>query len=489
MELKELLGHLVLYKYDGEADPVIKSLEMDSREVKPGSLFFCIKGFTVDGHNYVGQAEKNGASAIIAERQVEAGIPVILVRDSRRAMAVLANVFYGYPTAGMNVIGVTGTNGKTTVTHLLENIFRDAGEKTGLIGTIHNKIGDKMYDVTNTTPESLPLQKLFKDMRDEKVDTAIMEVSSHALDLGRVRGIDFSIAIFTNLTQDHLDYHHTMEEYRRSKGLLFTLLGNAYKPDERKIAVLNADDTASEEFMRGTAAQVITYGIDKPADVAAKNIKLKAGGTTFLLETPNESLEISMDLIGKFSVYNVLAAVAAAFGAGVPLAEAAGSISSVRGVAGRFEPVDAGQEFAVIVDYAHTPDSLENVLVTVNQFAEGDVHVIVGCGGDRDRAKRPLMAQIAVKYADKPVFTSDNPRSEDPEAIIRDMEEGVKGYEYVKITDRSEAIKHAVKNAKKGDVVLIAGKGHETYQIIGDRVLDFDDRLVAYDAIKELGGK
>ncbi len=489
MELKELLGHLVLYKYDGEADPVIKSLEMDSREVQPGSLFFCIKGFTVDGHDYVWQAEKNGASAVIAERPVEAGVPVILVRDSRRAMAVLANVFYGYPTAGMNVIGVTGTNGKTTVTHLLEKIFKDAGDKTGLIGTIHNKIGDQMYDVTNTTPESLPLQKLFKAMKDEQVKTAIMEVSSHALDLGRVRGIDYSIAIFTNLTQDHLDYHRTMDDYRRSKGLLFTLLGNAYKPDEQKIAVLNADDDASEEFMKGTAAQVITYGIDRPADIAAKNIKLGSGGTTFLLETPNESLEIRMDLMGKFSVYNVLAAVTAAYGAGIPLADAAASISSVKGVAGRFEPVDAGQDFAVIVDYAHTPDSLENVLATVNQFAEGDVHVIVGCGGDRDRAKRPLMAQIAVKYADKPVFTSDNPRSEDPETIIRDMEEGVKGHKYEKITDRSEAIKHAVKHAQKGDVVLIAGKGHETYQIIGDRVIDFDDRVVAYDAIKELGGR
>lgn len=485
MKLHSLLEHLILYTKNGVENPEIKSIEMDSRAVKPGSLFICIKGYTVDGHDYARQAEKNGAVAIVAERKIEADVPVIYVNDTKRAMAIFANVFYEHPTSKMKVIGVTGTNGKTTITHLLEKIFRRAGDKTGLIGTINMKIGDEVIPTSNTTPESLTLQKTFKQMVDQDVETVLMEVSSHALDMGRVRGVDFDIAVFTNLTQDHLDYHKDMDDYRRAKGLLFAQLGNVYTNSKIKIAVLNNDDQASEEYKKSTAAQVITYGIDNVSDVMATNIKMTNKGTQFSLSMPHDSCKINMKLIGKFSVYNVLAATAAAYAQGVPLEEIKESIEQLDGVPGRFEAVDAGQEFTVIVDYAHTPDSLENVLTTIKQFANGKVFVVVGCGGDRDKAKRPLMAQIAVAHADIPIFTSDNPRSEDPEQIIKDMEAGVIGANYEKIVDRKHAIEYAVNQANKDDVILIAGKGHETYQIIGNNVYDFDDRLVARHAIKE----
>lgn len=484
MKLHSLLEHLILYKYDKEDNPEIRSIEMDSREVRQGSLFFCIKGYTVDGHDFVDQAIENGAVAIIAERKLDVDVPVIIVSDSKRTMAILANVFYDHPTSRMQVVGVTGTNGKTTVTHMLERIFQDAGKKTGLIGTIHMKIGNETFPTKNTTPESLTLQSMFRRMADEKVDTALMEVSSHALDLGRVRGVDYDIAVFTNLSQDHLDYHRDMADYRRAKGLLFAQLGNVYD-GKKKIAVLNNDDEASEEYRKSTAAQVITYGIEQPSDITAENIHITNKGTTFTLKTTQETMKVEMKLIGKFSVYNVLASVAAAMAAGLPMSTVKESIASIEGVDGRFEPVYEGQDFMVIVDYAHTPDSLENVLTTINQFAEGEVTVIVGTGGDRDRTKRPLMAKIAVEHSDYAIFTSDNPRSEDPEQILRDMEAGVPGGDYTTIVDRKEAIAHAVHRAEKGDVILIAGKGHETYQIIGDQVFDFDDRIVARNAIKE----
>jgi len=484
MKLQKLLESLhAIVPYKGE-NPEITSIENDNRKVQKGSLFICIKGYTVDGHDFAESAVKNGAVAILAERPLDLEVPVLLVNDTTRAMAVLADAFYGQPTKSLHLIGITGTNGKTTTSHLIEKIFADAGEKTGLIGTMYTKIADKTMETKNTTPESLTLQKTFKQMVDAGVNTAVMEVSSHALDLGRVHGCDYNVAVFTNLTQDHLDYHQTMEEYKRTKSLLFAQLGNTFDLNMPKFAVLNADDTAAEMYSRSTAAHVVTYGIEQEADIKAKNIQMTPKGTVFDLEIKGVSYPIRMQLIGKFSVYNVLASITTALVSGLKIEQIIQSIESVEGVAGRFELVNAGQDFTVIVDYAHTPDSLENVLKTIQHFAEKKVFVIVGCGGDRDRTKRPIMAQIACKFATDPILTSDNPRSEDPVDILNDMEAGVQGENYQVIPDRRKAIFTAVSQASPGDVILIAGKGHETYQIIGKEVLDFDDRLVAREAIK-----
>lgn len=479
--LLKFLHPLVPYKGD---NPEITAIHNDSRLVEPGSLFICIKGHTVDGHDFAQTAVEKGAAAILAEREMQLDVPVIIVKDTYRAMAVLADAFYGQPSHKLHLIGITGTNGKTTTSHLIEKIFSDAGQKTGLIGTMYTKIGDETFETKNTTPESLMLQKTFKQMIDSGVETAVMEVSSHALVYGRVHGCDYNVAVFTNLTQDHLDYHKTMDEYRRAKSLLFSQLGNTFSHEKPKFAVLNADDPVSREYIQSTAAHVVTYGIDQPADIKAANLKIAANGTVFDLITPYGVEKISMKLIGKFSVYNVLASIGACLVSDIPLKQIIKSIEEVEGVPGRFELVNAGQDFAVIVDYAHTPDSLENVLKTIKQFAERNIYVVVGCGGDRDRTKRPLMAKIACQYATHPIFTSDNPRSEDPLKIIRDMEEGVKGKQYKSIVDRKEAIYYAINNAQKGDVILIAGKGHETYQQIGSEVFDFDDRVVAKEAIE-----
>lgn len=485
MRLQELLKNLHPLSPLTGGNPEITSIENDNRKVQQGSLFVCIKGYTVDGHEFAESAVKNGAVAILAERQLQLDVPVVIVNDTNRAMAVLADAFYEHPTKRLHLIGITGTNGKTTTSHLIEKILTDSGKKTGLIGTMYTKIGNEILETKNTTPESLTLQKTFKQMVDSHVEAAVMEVSSHALDLGRVQGCDYNVAVFTNLTQDHLDYHHTMEEYKRAKSLLFSQLGNTFDVEHPKFAVLNADDPASETYKKSTAAHVVTYGIDHQADIKATNIEMTSSGTSFELAVSGKVYSMKIQLIGKFSIYNVLASVTAALVSGISLEQIIQSIENVKGVAGRVELVNAGQNFTVIVDYAHTPDSLENVLKTVQQFAKGKIFVVVGCGGDRDRTKRPLMAKIACRYATDPIFTSDNPRSEDPLAILKEMEEGVHGENYLVIPDRKEAIVKAVASAAAGDIILIAGKGHETYQIIGKQVHDFDDRLVAQKAILE----
>lgn len=485
MKLQTLLSQLQNMKLSGNENPDILSIEMDSREVKEGSLFICISGYTVDGHDYAEQAVRRGAAAVLSEKPLSLPVPVIVVNNTKRAMALLADTFYGQPTHNLHLIGVTGTNGKTSTTHLIEKILQNNSLATGLIGTMYIKIGDEQLSVKNTTPESLTLQKTFGTMVERGVSHAIMEVSSHALHMGRVHGCDYDVAVFTNLTQDHLDYHQTMDSYRAAKGLLFSQLGNKFVQNKPKTAVLNGDDSASSEFMKMTAAHVLTYGIDSECDVMAKNIAMSPSGTSFDLVTPHGREKVNMKLIGKFSIYNALAAAAASLASNVPLSIIAATLGEIEGVRGRFEVVDGGQDFSVIVDYAHTPDSLENVLSTVKQFVLGKTFVVVGCGGDRDRTKRKIMAQIAVKYADEPIFTSDNPRSEDPVAILNEMEDGVRGEYYHSIENREKAICFAVANAKPGDVILIAGKGHETYQQIGTQIFDFDDREVALKAIKE----
>jgi UDP-N-acetylmuramoyl-L-alanyl-D-glutamate--2,6-diaminopimelate ligase len=485
MKLQELIAHLHLVVTYTGPDPEITNIENDNRKVVNGSLFICLKGYTVDGHDYAKSAVLNGASAVLAEKPLDLDVPVIIVKDTYRAMAILADAFYGQPSHDLHLIGVTGTNGKTTTSHLIETIFSYQNKKTGLIGTMYTKIGEEKVENKNTTPESLVLQKTFRNMIDQKVEMAVMEVSSHALHLGRVHGCDFNIAVFTNLSQDHLDYHESMEDYKQAKQLLFSQLGNTFNNRKPKYAILNADDPTVNEFTKATAAHVLTYGIDSDADIKADNIRMTPKGTTFDIVVNSVRFPISIQLAGKFNIYNVLASVATALVSKIGISEIIAALETIEGVPGRFELVDAGQDFSVIVDYAHTPEALENVLKTIKQFSESKIFVVIGCGGDRDKTKRPLMAEIACRYATNPIFTSDNPRSEDPVAILKDMEVGVKDHNYHSIVDRREAITFAIREAKAGDILLIAGKGHETYQIIGDKTFDFDDRLVAKEAIKE----
>ncbi|WP_284140902.1 MULTISPECIES: UDP-N-acetylmuramoyl-L-alanyl-D-glutamate--2,6-diaminopimelate ligase [unclassified Virgibacillus] len=485
MKLLELLTPVPFYTSYSELDNIeVQSLKIDSRAIEQGDVFICITGFSVDGHNYIPQAIENGAVAIIAEKKVEAAVPVIVVSDTTRALALLASHFYNYPSSQLPLIGITGTNGKTTITYLLDSIYRVNGKKTGVIGTIQMKIGDEAFPIQNTTPDALFLQRTFHQMIEAGVEQGIMEVSSHALDQGRVHGTDFDIAIFTNLSQDHLDYHKDLDDYLRAKSLLFAQLGNSYIKAGRKFAILNADDSSIDLLKRSTAQHVLTYGCRNDADVSATDIQLHAGETTYTLVTPIGTINVKSRLIGMFNVYNMLAAASAAIADGVNLQVIKQAFETIPGVNGRFEPVKAGQDFGVIVDYAHTPDSLENVLQTVQEFVKGKIYAIVGCGGDRDRTKRPLMAQIATKYADHAVLTSDNPRTEQPEAILQDMVNGLtKETNYEVIVDRKQAIHHAVALAKNDDIILIAGKGHETYQQIGHEKLHFDDREVAQEAI------
>ncbi|MFI8686367.1 UDP-N-acetylmuramoyl-L-alanyl-D-glutamate--2,6-diaminopimelate ligase [Rossellomorea sp. NPDC077527] len=484
MRLHTLLEVLPFFSVQGEGNPAISNIANHHKKVKSGDLFICINGLEIDSHSLAGVAERNGAAAILAERTLEVDIPVIVVPDTKKAMAILADYFYKQPSHQLFLVGVTGTNGKTTTTLLIDQVFTQSGMKTGLIGTMHIKVGDELQVSHNTTPDSLTLQQTFRSFCDKGVRSAIMEVSSHALDQGRVHGCDYDIAVFTNLTQDHLDYHKTMDNYRNAKGLLFSQLGNTYFKKSPKYAIINKDDEAADYFIKSTAAHVVTYGLSPSADFHAKDLILGATETQFTLVSPFGEQKMVLKLAGQFNVYNALAAIATAFAAGIPIEESIGSLEKAKGVRGRFETISEGQPFSVIVDYAHTPDGLKNVLETIQTIVAGKVIVVVGCGGDRDRIKRPIMAEIACDYGDYAIFTSDNPRTEDPVGILKDMESGVFGKQYQLIVDRKEAIKVALNRAQPGDVVLIAGKGHETYQIIGNNVYDFDDREVARHFIK-----
>jgi UDP-N-acetylmuramoyl-L-alanyl-D-glutamate--2,6-diaminopimelate ligase len=491
MLLKELAPLLWGARIVGDGDASFTEAQYDSRKVGPGHLFICVPGLVADGHDFAPKAVAAGASALVAERPLDLPVAQLIVPDARYAMAVIASHIYGYPSLGMQVIGVTGTNGKTTTTYLLEHILSDCGKKTGLMGTIRTTIGGVSAAAERTTQEALDLQRSLRRMADAGTQYAIMEVSSHALELGRVKGTRFRTAIFTNLTQDHLDFHHTMDHYKAAKGLLFSRLGNTFsgRPEDRQFAVLNADDEASELYAKLTSAQVIRYGIDSPCDVRATNIRMTSEGTSFTVETPAGTAEFRMRLVGKFNVYNALAAIAASLAEGIALDDIRDSLARVKAIDGRMERVDAGQPYLVLVDYSHTPDGLENALKTIREFAEGRVITVFGCGGDRDRTKRPIMGRIAAHYSDYVYVTSDNPRSEDPEAILRDIVPGIAATgmapdRYEAIADRRLAIQLAIDRAGLHDVVLIAGKGHETYQEIQGVKHDFDDRRVAEEAIR-----
>ncbi len=489
MKLNQLIASIPTAKVIGKTEAVdIKNISIDSRKVRNGDLFVCIRGALLDGHKFATLAIENGAVALLVEEQLPLSVPQVIVRDTVRGLAIVSDRFFGHPTHSLNVIAVTGTNGKTTTTNLIESICKDHGKKTGLIGTIEARIGDQVIPVKNTTPDALVLQSLFNQMKQEHTDYAIIEASSRALQVGRLWGSRVKTAVFTNLTQDHLDEHGTMDHYKHAKGLLFSQLGNAYEGDHEStpVAILNVDDFASSYFASVTAAPIITYGIEEDADVRAIDVTVGQNGTSFKLQTFCGNTDVSLRMIGKFNVYNALAAIATCLHGGLPLQSIVKSLEAIPGVSGRFETVDVGQAFTVIVDYAHTPDSLENVLSSVREFVKGKVYCVFGCGGDRDRTKRPLMGGIAAKLSDVAIVTSDNPRSEDPERIIEDVIQGMNQFQnpFVNIVDRREAVHYALSLAKAGDVVVIAGKGHETYQTIKGVDHHFDDREVARNYLR-----
>lgn len=491
MNLLELSGLFAVSKIIGDGNVEITGVQSDSRQAGPGDLFICVRGLKVDGHRFADKAVEQGAVALVVEEPLPLDVPMLVVKDARFAMSVIANHFYGYPSHSMKVLGVTGTNGKTTTTYMLEKILNDRGFRTGLMGTVRMRIGDEVFPTENTTQEALELQRNFRRMVEAGTEYCIMEVSSHALDLGRVKSTRFRSALFTNLTQDHLDYHKTMEEYRAAKGLFFSRLGNgvAKTEAERSYAVLNADDPAGSHYARQAAVETLTYGIENDADIRATDIRITAKGTGFRLTTFKGATDIHLKLVGKFNVYNSLGAVAVALLEGVSLEQVKESLEALPSVEGRMEAVDEGQDFLVLVDYAHTPDGLENALAAVKEVAEGRIITVFGCGGDRDRTKRPKMGRIAALYSDYVIVTSDNPRSEEPEAILADIEPGVTdagltGERYAMIADRRTAIQKAIEMASPKDVVLIAGKGHETYQLVKGATLHFDDREEARFALR-----
>jgi UDP-N-acetylmuramoyl-L-alanyl-D-glutamate--2,6-diaminopimelate ligase len=458
-------------------DVEISGLAYDNRSVTPGDLFFCVPGFTRDGHEFARDAVERGAVALVSQRRLDLGIAEVVVPAVRAAMAPAAARFYGDPSAELQIAGVTGTNGKTTTAFLLRALLEAAGRRTGLLGTVTSVIGGIEHPVQRTTPEAIDLQRTFRAMLDLGDVACAMEVSSHALELRRADAIHFAAGVFTNLTQDHLDFHPTMEAYFLAKRRLFT---DAAVPAP---AVINIDDGYGSR-LADELPEAITFALEREATYRAVDVQTGLHGSRFTVAGPDGDIELSSPLRGRFNVYNVLGAFATAHALGVPMDTAAGAVETAGHVPGRFQPVDEGQDFAVLVDYAHTPDSLENVLVAARELAPGRLHVVFGAGGDRDRGKRPIMGRIARSLADRVIVTSDNPRSEDPEAIIDEILEGA-GPDVEHFVDRREAIERAIAAAHTGDVVVIAGKGHEQGQEFnGGRKIPFDDATVARDALR-----
>ncbi len=481
MRSPELARILKAEKFEG-SDLEIKGISYNSRAVKKGDVFFCIPGERTDGHYFAREALSRGAVGLVVEKWVEeVNAPFqILVKNSREALAKASAFLYREPSKDFLLIGVTGTNGKTTTTYLLESIFKSGGKKSGLIGTVEYRIGDKIILPERTTPESSDLQRIFLQMKKEGVQAVAMEVSSHAIHQGRVSFCFYDRLIFTNLSQDHLDYHKTMEEYFEVKKSLFE-----HNPEAMRI--LNADDSYGERLLKELSGEKISYGIKK-GEVKAENIVVLPESVFFSLLSPWGKISIKLKLKGRFNVYNALAASTAALSVGFSLEDVANGLESVERVPGRLEPVDLGQDFMILIDYAHTPDGLKSVLETCREVTPGKLIVVFGCGGDRDRKKRPLMGRIAAELADYTIITSDNPRSEEPREIIKEIEKGYlsssKKAPYEKITERREAIIRAIWLAEKGDTVVIAGKGHERYQIFKDRKVHFDDFEVAKNILK-----
>ena len=486
MQLKKLLAAIPTASIVGSTDRDVAGLAYDSRRVQRDTLFVALRGEKTDGHQFVDQAVERGATVIVYDREAKTPhATLVRVENARHAMADLAAAFYNRPVRRLKMAGVTGTNGKTTTTFLLKHICEKTGMRCGLIGTVRYEIGERILPAVRTTPESLELQELLAQMVNSGCKAAAMEVSSHAIAQERTRGLEFDVAVFTNLTQDHLDFHGTMEAYFESKLKLFTGLASQ-EHKKKAAAVVNLDDRYGEKIIErlGNEVPVVTYGLGARADFRASNYRPEFTGTSYQLDAHGKSYLVRVPLIGRFNVANSLAALAAANSLGIPLRDAILSLGKAPQVPGRLEAVPAKRQFQVFVDYAHTPDALLNVLKTVRELSPRKVICVFGCGGDRDRAKRPLMAHAADQNADFSIITSDNPRKEDPEAIIAEVEKGFRSERYEKITDRAQAIARAISLAQPRDIVVIAGKGHETYQEFADHTIPFDDIAVARRALE-----
>jgi UDP-N-acetylmuramoyl-L-alanyl-D-glutamate--2,6-diaminopimelate ligase len=487
-----LNGQVAILEQRGALDRTVTSVTDDSRAVASGSLFVAVKGERVDGHRFVAQAAQAGAAAIVAQEAVETGsLPFVKVADSRKALGFIGSRFYGDPSARLSMIGVTGTNGKTTTTYLCKALLEGIGRHVGLIGTVAYQIGAETVPASHTTPGALELQGLLMKMTHAGLNSVVMEVSSHALAMDRTAGCEYDAAVFTNLTQDHLDYHRTMEEYFQAKLRLFTGLGKGKKTGQR--AIINMDDPRGAEIRAACRVPVWGYAVKSQADLKAERVHLSMNGSAFSAATPAGTFAVESRLVGEHNVYNLLGAIGVALHAGATCDQVREAVAKVINVPGRFERVSAGQDFTVVVDYAHTEDALVRLLTAAQALKSHRIITLFGCGGDRDRGKRPKMGRAAVEYSDVVVLTSDNPRTEDPMAILREVEVGVREalqsrshVEYHLVPDRREAIGMAVRLARTGDIVLIAGKGHEDYQIVGTKKVYFDDREAAREAIQQL---
>ena len=486
--LNELITGLRYEVLQGSTSCALAGITADSREVQPGWAFVAIPGVKVDGHTYIAQALAQGASVLVIDRPLDLTTRTLAcclrVPDSRHALAHMAAAFFGHPSRQLRLIGVTGTNGKTTSTYLLEAVLLAHGLTPGVIGTVTYRYADHERPADQTTPAAEDIQRLLRQMVDAGVSDCALEVSSHALAQHRVWGCQFAAALFTNLTQDHLDYHADMAAYFAAKARLFT----TYQPG---VAVLNYDDPAGEQLMHETRAPVITYGFSPASDVSVEHLAMDASGIDLTVRMERHPVTVHSQLIGRHNVYNILGVLATANGLGLGIEQTVQGIERLRTVPGRFERVDRGQPFSVLVDYAHTDDALRNVLQAARGIATGRILVVFGAGGDRDRGKRARMGRVAAQYADLAVITSDNPRTEAPMAIIRAIEGGFRelgrASQYRLIENRAGAIHEAIGLARAGDVVLIAGKGHETYQIVGDERFSFDDRQIVTQALQDFG--
>ncbi len=485
MYLKDLLAELPgVLETRGNMVMEIGALITDSREKNENGLFFCISGMRFDAHDFAGQAAENGCTALVVERFLELELPQVRVENVRSAMAYIAAAFYGHPEREIRMVGVSGTKGKTTTSYLMKAILEKAGFKTGLIGTTGNLIGDKHIKSNMTTPDPIDLHRCLRQMRDEGVEAVSMEVSAHAIDMRRLDGVTFEAACYTNFSQDHLDYFGTMENYFQTKKSFF-LKGQVLN------ASLNADEETSEQIIDEIKIPYLTYGISAEADVFAREIEISENGVSFTIALRGlEEMEVDMHLTGMFNVYNALAAASLAMIMGIDRTAIKEGLESVKAVPGRVEMLDTQTPYRVILDYAHSPDALENVLKTVRAFTKNRLIALFGCGGDRDHGKRPIMGQIVGRLADFSILTSDNPRTEDPDAILRSIEQGMKKTkgEYVVIENRREAIRYALEMGREGDVIILAGKGNETYQDIMGVKRPFDEKVVVRELLEEMRG-
>ncbi|ALS78105.1 UDP-N-acetylmuramoyl-L-alanyl-D-glutamate--2,6-diaminopimelate ligase [Planococcus kocurii] len=484
MNSKELLTAIPYKQIKGALPDRIEHLTIDSRDIKKDSIFVCITGYTVDGHDFAQQAADQGAAVIVAEKPLTIdNATVILVESTSRTLGLLAAKFYDYPSKLLHMIGVTGTNGKTSVAGILHSMLMELGEKSAMTGTIGFNLNGQLHPSANTTNDALTTQQMIARARDEDCSHMTMEVSSHGLILGRLAGVEFDTAIFTNLTHDHLDFHGTMEEYGHAKALLFSQLGQDVA--NQKQAILNADDPWSSEIAKMTPHPVYTYGIQNDAQFRAKDIQLAHTGTTFTLHCPAGQFPVAMKLLGEFNVSNALAAIAALYAEGYKLDEILQAIAAIAPVEGRMQKVEVEAPVSIFIDYAHTPDAIEKAIEAVQDFKKNRIIFLVGTGGNRDKTKRPIMAEKA-SVADYVVLTTDDPRDETYDSILEDLKSGMTHEQFACIGDRAEAVKHAVQQAESGDIIILAGKGHEDYQIIGNTKYPHSDKEIAIqEALKK----